>query len=77
MTLAVLATKLDYLIEQVREMCQRFDSHEARIDQLERGQIQTNDTLAQFKRALAWGAGIVASVVAAVIIALVLQRIGA
>lgn len=76
-TLAVLSTKLDYLIEKVNGVCQRFDTHERRIDSLEKHAIATDSRLDQHKRAIAWAAGIAGSVLTAVIIALVLQRLGA
>jgi len=75
-TLAVLATKLDYLIEKVSGMCQRFDSHETRIDKLEKSSIALGGRMDQIGRGLAWVGGILAAVIAGVIIAAVVYWAG-
>ena len=78
-TLAVLATKLDYLIQKVEGMCKQFSSLEGRISSLERHSIEVDNlvddahkkidrTNSQIGRALKWVGGIVAVIVAAAII---------
>jgi len=75
-TLAVLATKLDYLIQKVDGLCHLGDKRDERIGTLEKQQIVTTDRIQRIERAVKWAGGVAASVIAALIIALVMQRLG-
>lgn len=64
-TLAVLAVKLDYLIQQVTQICERSEKQDERIDKLER-QAQ----------AVQWIGGFAGAVLIAVAIAAIKQWLG-
>ena len=66
-TLAVVAVKIDHLIESVQELVKRFDAHGVRIDALEKHAITCDGTLGNLQRTMRWVGGVLAGIIITVI----------
>ena len=74
--MAVLGTKLDYLIAQVSEICTHCKEQDARIDKLEAAELLRQERRERWLNHLKWAGGITGAVIGAVIIAYVLAWLG-